>query len=178
MGWPTPQLSARDARAYASWFGVPVDDLPAATVVFAAEDAQRPFLTANHGMWTFFESSLRQRLDDLAQHATTVERVRGVLVETLPAGEASMAVVCKKLGVSARTLQRRLRDEGSSFQQTLDALRLSLANHYLVNSALSGAEISFLLGFEDPNSFVRAFQIWSGTTPQAVRLAHARGIGH
>ena len=45
----------------------------------------------------------------------------------------------------------------------------SLAHPYLQNSDMSGAEISFLLGFEDPNSFVRAFQGWTGTTPQAVR---------
>lgn len=175
VGWPAPELSARDARAYANWFGVPVEDLPVATVVFAADDTRRPFLTANHGMWKFFEPALRQRLADLEKHASTVERVRGALVEALPAGEVSMAAVCRRLGVSTRTLQRRLREEGSSFQQTLDALRHSLANHYLHHSSLSGTEISFLLGFEDPNSFVRAFQAWSGSTPQAVRLAHSKG---
>jgi AraC-like DNA-binding protein len=174
IGWPSPDLSASDARAYATWFGVPVEDLPLPTVVFAAEDAQRPFLTANHGMWKFFEPALRQRLDDLEQHASTVERLRSALLEALPAGEVSMPAVCRKLGVSTRTLQRRLQEEGSSFQQTLDALRNSLAHHYLHNSSLSGTEISFLLGFEDPNSFVRAFQTWTGSTPQAVRLAHSR----
>ena len=56
-----------------------------------------------------------------------------------------------------------------------NALRHSPANHDLFNSSLSGAEISFLLGFEDPNSFVRAFQTWSGSTPQAVRWAHSKG---
>jgi AraC-like DNA-binding protein len=176
VGWPAPELSARDAGAYANWFGVAVEDLPAATVVFAAADMQRPFLTANHGMWKFFEPALRQRLANLEKGASTVERVRAALVEALPAGEVSMVAVCRKLGVSTRTLQRRLREEGSSFQQTLDALRHSLAKHYLINSSLSGAEISFLLGFEDPNSFVRAFQTWSGSTPQAVRLAHSKGI--
>jgi AraC-like DNA-binding protein len=177
VGWPAPDLSTRDARAYATWFGVPVEDLPAPTVVFAAADTQRPFLTANHGLWKFFEPALRQRLADLEQHASTVERVRGALVEALPAGEVSMAAVCRKLGVSTRTLQRRLQAEGSSFQQTLDALRNSLAQHYLHHSSLSGSEISFLLGFEDPNSFVRAFQAWTGSTPNAVRLAHAKGGG-
>ncbi len=177
VGWPAPALSARDAGAYANWFGVAVEDLPTPIVVFASEDTQRPFLTANHGMWKFFEPALRQRLADLEKSASTVERVRAALVEALPAGEVSMAAVCRKLGVSTRTLQRRLRDEGSSFQQTLDALRRSLANHYLLNSSLSGAEISFLLGFEDPNSFVRTFQTWSGSTPQAVRLAHSKSIG-
>jgi AraC-like DNA-binding protein len=175
VGWPAPNLSPSDADAYAAWFGVPVEDLPLPTVVFTAQDTQRPFLTANPGMWKFFEPALRQRLADLEKHASTVERVRGALVEGLPAGEVSMPAVCRKLGISTRTLQRRLQEEGSSFQQTLDALRSSLAHHYLHNSSLSGTEISFLLGYEDPNSFVRAFQTWTGSTPQAVRLAHLRG---
>ena len=176
VGWPAPDLSASDARAYATWFGVPVEDLPVPSVVFAAEDTQRPFLTANHAMWKFFEPALRQRLADL-EHASTVERLRSVLLEALPAGELSMPGVCRKLGVSKRTLQRRLREEGSSFQKTLDALRNSLAHHYLHNSSLSSTEISFLLGFEAPNSFVRAFQTWTGSTPQAVRLAHSKAGG-
>jgi len=174
VGWPLPAMSAGDARAYADYFGVSVSRLPVATVVFAAEDTQRPFLTANHGMWSFFEPALRQRLADLDRHASTIERVRSALLEALPAGELSMEAVCRKLGVSTRTLQRRLKEEGSSFQQTLDALRNSLAHHYLQNSTMSGTEISFLLGFEDPNSFVRAFQGWTGTTPQAVRSASTK----
>lgn len=172
VGWPSPALSPQDSQAYATWFGVSVENLPVPTVVFAQQDMQRPFLTANDGMWKFFEPALRQRLDDLENKANTTERVRSVLIEALPAGNVSMATVSKKLGISARTLQRRLYEEGSSFQQTLDRLRNALAHHYLQHSSLSGAEISFLLGFENPNSFVRAFQSWTGTTPNSVRLAH------
>jgi AraC-like DNA-binding protein len=177
VGWPQSRLAADDARAYAYWFGAAVEELPLPTVVFAPEDAERPFLTANHGMWKFFEPALRQRLADLQSHASIVERVRSALLEALPGVALSMQAVCRKLGLSTRTLQRRLQEEGTSFQQTLDALRNSLAHHYLRNSSMSGAEISFLLGFEDPNSFVRAFQTWTGSTPQTVRSAHAKAVG-
>lgn len=169
VGWPSPPVDAADARAYARYFGVTVERTQQPQLVFRNEDMERPFLTANQGMWKFFEPALRQRLSELDRQASTVERVRSVLLEALPAGQLSMQMVCSKLGVSSRTLQRRLQDEGSSFQQTLDALRNSLAHHYLQNSSMSGAEISFLLGFEDPNSFIRAFQGWTGTTPQALR---------
>lgn len=74
-----------------------------------------------------------------------------------------------KLGLSTRTLQRRLKEEGTSFQRTLDEVRTELARHYLKNSSMSGAEISFLLGFEDPNSFFRAFQRWTGKTPREAQ---------
>ena len=170
VGWPSAPPAGQEAATYAAFFGVPVAASPAATLVFATADAERPFLTENHKMWQFFEPSLRQRLADLDRTAGMAERVRGTLLETLPAGEASMQAVCRRLGVSTRTLQRRLRDEGTTFQRTLDALRDSLAHHYLRNTALSGAEISFLLGFEDANSFARAFHVWAGRTPQAVRF--------
>nr|WP_315233604.1 AraC family transcriptional regulator ligand-binding domain-containing protein [uncultured Albidiferax sp.] len=169
VSWPSPPSLESDSLIYKSYFGIPVTHAPVATLVFAAADVERPFLTENHKMWLFFEPSLRQRLADLDRTAGMVERVRSTLLETLPAGEVSMQAISKKLGVSTRTLQRRLQDEGTTFQQTLDALRDALAHHYLRNTAMSSAEISFLLGFEEANSFARAFQTWTGKTPQTVR---------
>ncbi|XAH21517.1 AraC family transcriptional regulator ligand-binding domain-containing protein [Xylophilus sp. GW821-FHT01B05] len=169
VGWPSPPSLEADALLYQSFFGTPVTRTPLATLVFAAADVERPFLTENHKMWLFFEPSLRQRLADLDRTAGMVERVRSTLLESLPAGEVSMQAVSRKLAVSTRTLQRRLQDEGTTFQQTLDSLRDSLAHHYLHNTEMSSAEISFLLAFEDSNSFARAFQAWTGKTPQTVR---------
>jgi AraC-like DNA-binding protein len=169
VGWPSSPGSDDHMALYRDYFGVPVTRTPLATLVFAAADLERPFLTENHNMWSFFEPALRQRLANLDRSAGMVERVRSALMETLPAGEVSMPVISRKLGVSTRTLQRRLQDEGATFQETLDALRDSLARHYLHTTSLSTAEISFLLGFEDSNSFARAFQGWTGTTPKRVR---------
>ncbi|AXI04720.1 AraC family transcriptional regulator [Aquirhabdus parva] len=169
VSWPvSPSLDIVSA-IYTSYFGIPVTDAPLATLVFAAADIERPFLTENHKMWLFFEPSLRQRLADLDRSAGMAERVRSTLLEALPAGEVSMLMVSRRLAVSTRTLQRRLQDEGTTFQQILDTLRDSLAHHYLRNTEMSSAEISFLLGFEDSNSFARAFQTWTGKTPQTVR---------
>ena len=162
-------LQLGHADAYAAHFGLVVGRADSPTLSFSAEDACRPFLTANHGMWSFFEPGLRKRLHELDRQATMSDRLRSTLLEALPAGDLSMVSICKKLGVSSRTLQRRLNDEGCSFQQTLDQVRTSLARHYLQSSSMTGAEISFLLGFEDPNSFVRAFHGWTGTTPQSAR---------
>lgn len=161
-----------DAQEYGQFFGTPVSVSQLTTIVFENEDMQRPFLTENHKMWQFFEPSLRQRLADLDKMASMSERVHCILLEILPAGEASVQVVSQKLAVSARTLQRRLQNEGTSFQQILDNVRTSLASHYLRNTSMSGAEISFLLGFEDANSFSRAFLMWTGKTPQTVRDEH------
>jgi AraC-like DNA-binding protein len=157
------------AAAYAAYFGVPVARAPESAIVFDAADATAPFLTARAGMWSFFEPELRRRLAELDAAATTTERVRSALLELLPSGRASVQAVAARLGVSPRTLQRRLQDEHTSFQRVLDGTREDLARHYLGTTAMAGAEISFLLGFEDPNSFVRAFHEWTGITPEQLR---------
>jgi AraC-like DNA-binding protein len=150
---------------------VAVSDGERNTVTFSAEDAARPFLTANEAMWEFFEPELRRRLSELETGSTMSERVRAVLLEMLPAGEASVEAVALRLMVSPRTLQRRLREEGTSYQAVLNETREALARHYLSSSSLPAAEISFLLGYEDPNSFYRAFHGWTGETPEGVRTA-------
>jgi AraC-like DNA-binding protein len=87
----------------------------------------------------------------------------------LPAGTATMNAVARELAVSTRTLQRRLRDESTSFQAVLSETREALARHYLSSAGLTAAEIAFLLGYEDANSFYRAFHSWTGQTPERVR---------
>ncbi|MEL6180654.1 MAG: helix-turn-helix domain-containing protein, partial [Myxococcota bacterium] len=73
--------------------------------------------------------------------------------------------------LSKRTLQRRLRSEGPTFQEVLNTTREELARHYLLNTVFSGTEIAFLLGFKDPNSFFRAFHGWTGHSPEKLRQA-------
>lgn len=165
----TTPMPPQPREAYASFFGLPVETGTRHGVVFSAADGARPFLTANVKMWEFFEPQLRRRLSELDAAATTRDRVRGALLELLPAGNGSLQAVARKLAMSPRTLQRRLGVEGQRFQHVLDSTREELARHYLVSSTLSGAEISFLLGYEDPNSFFRAFQGWTGATPGQVR---------
>lgn len=142
-------------------------------IAFAARDAERLFVTANEQMWEFFEPELRRRLSDLEGRSSLTERVRCALLELLPAGVFSLGAVAAELAVSPRTLQRRLRAEGTTFQATLDATRESLARHYLTQSSVSAGEISVLLGYEDSNSFYRAFQSWTGQTPASARAAAA-----
>jgi AraC-like DNA-binding protein len=162
-------LEPRDE--YTEYFGVAVQRGPRPLISFRPEDAVRPFLTANEEMWRFFEPHLQKRLSELEESATTADRVHAALLELLPGGSASMDSVSKKLGTSTRTLQRRLNLEQKSFQTVLNKTREDLAKHYLKTSQLTGAEISFLLGYEDPNSFFRAFHTWTGETPEQARGA-------
>ncbi|MEM7157065.1 MAG: AraC family transcriptional regulator ligand-binding domain-containing protein [Myxococcota bacterium] len=161
------------ASAYSEYFGVAPIVAQRHAITFRRSDATRPFLTANESMWRAFEPALRQRLADLDEEASFEQRVRSALLEALPGGESSMEEIARTLAVSKRTLQRRLRDEATTFQAVLNATREDLARHYLSQTKLSGAEISYLLGFEDPNSFFRAFHNWTGQTTEQARAAHA-----
>ena len=156
-------------RPYAEYFGVYAQHGPRPLLAFSAADATLPFLTANDEMWQSFQLQLETRLADLDATATATDRVRAVLLELLPSGVASLEATARRLGTSVRTLQRRLQREQQSFQGVLNRTRQDLACHYLKTSDMTCAEISFLLGFEDPNSFFRAFQAWTGQTPERLR---------
>jgi AraC-like DNA-binding protein len=159
------------AKRYENFFGVPIQQGDHPSIAFAAADTMRPFITANEGMWRVFEPDLSRRLSELDATATTTERVRAVLLELLPSNSATIEKCAERLGMSKRTLQRRLEDEGDNFRALVNATRESLARHYLGNTTMSGGEIAFLLGFEDPNSFYRAFLEWTGQTPDSARHA-------
>ncbi|MDR6215059.1 AraC family transcriptional regulator ligand-binding domain-containing protein [Paracidovorax wautersii] len=165
------QVPLADRPQYDRFFGVPAEYGEAACIAFSPEAAVLPFVTANDGMWRVFEPDLRRRLSQLDMDAPVAERVRSLLLELIPSNAATVDVVTRRLGMSKRTLQRRLEAEGASFRALLNASRENLARHYLHNTTLSGGEIAFLLGFEDPNSFYRAFQGWTGQTPEGVRRA-------
>ncbi|RAV06022.1 AraC family transcriptional regulator [Mycolicibacterium sp. GF69] len=159
----------RDQPAVEDWLRTRVVRGDTTLIRFSRLDAGRPFLTANAGMWDFFAPELRRRLDDLAAGATLGAKVRAILVELLPAGGGTTQSVARHLGIGTRTLQRRLGEEGITFQETLADVREELALHYLTQSSLSLTEIAFLLGYDDPNSFHRAFSRRTGRTPLGVR---------
>ena len=170
LGLTVPAPPAQLAP-YLDYLGAAVDTAPIVSVTFAAADAARPFLTAHEDMWGLFEPGLRRRLAQLPGDASATERVRSALLELLPAGQGSAGAVARKLALSKRTLQRRLRAEETSFGAVLATVREELARHYLGSSLMPAAEIAFLLGYGDPNSFYRAFHAWTGSTPETVRAA-------
>jgi len=161
------------ADEYAAYLGASPTLGDTVSVTFAPEDAVRPFLTADPGMWGAFEPELRRRLHELEGSAAFSERTRAVLLEALPSGQASIHSVAKRLGVSSRTLQRRLHSEDTTFNDLVASTRERLARHYLTSTTHTSTEIAYLLGFEEPSSFFRAFHDWTGTTPETVRRAHA-----
>lgn len=159
-----------EKAVYEDYFGVRLIQSDFNGITYSVRDAERPFLTASDAMWSIFEPQLNHRMRDLSQNATYTEKVRACLMEMLAGGQYGVDDVASRLAISRRSLQRHLRNEGTSFQQVLDGLREELARHYLAKSAYNSGQIAFLLGYEDPNSFFRAFRAWTGQTPDAIRV--------
>lgn len=131
-------------------------------LVFSKTEMNIDFISQNELMWGYFEPELNKRLNDLEIDDSMSAKVRSVLVELLPAGECSIDVVSFKLGLTSRTLQRKLKEENTTYQKQLNHTRELLAKHYLKKGSLPLIDIAFLLGFQDINSLVRAFRTWTG----------------
>lgn len=116
---------------------------------------------------------LSQHADDLLKSLESSKTMRGrvesLLMPVLHTGDASMAGVAAKLGLSRPTLSRRLKAEGVTFEKVLDDLRRMLALHYLSGKRVSVNEVAFLVGFSDATAFSRAFKRWTGTSPRGIR---------
>ena len=101
-----------------------------------------------------------------------MDHVRRLLNEALRGGDPGLSTVSKRLGLSVRSLQRKLKENGTSHQGLLDDLRHELSREYLLQSGMSVVDVAFLLGFSDPSAFHRAFRRWTGLTPREFKRAH------
>ena len=139
------------------------------SITFSSDDAENPFITRNESMWNFFEPELKKRLSEMDTDDSFSAKVRSVLVENLPAGKSGIEDVAAALGTSKRSLQRKLKEEETTFQRQLNHVRELLAKNYIQNTQLSSEDIAYLLGYQDLNSFFRAFSLWTGETVTAYK---------
>lgn len=150
--------------------GCPVlSGAPRNAIVFRTSDAQRPFVTRNAELLAMLAPQFDEELRQANGDGNFVERVRIAIQEKLTGRRPTIDDVADALHISSRTLQRRLQEEGFSFQRVLEEARHQLARHYLNNSVLELNEAAYLLGYEDGNSFVRAFRTWEGVPPARWR---------
>jgi AraC-like DNA-binding protein len=109
----------------------------------------------------------------LAQHARRHLGLRAAIENTivplLPHGKAQVSDCAHRLGMSARTLARRLASEGLTFGLILDELRSDLAQRHIKDSRLSVSQIAWLLGYQEVSAFTHAFRRWTGVTPTQMR---------
>ncbi len=142
---------------------------PRNAIVFRSKDVELPFVTRNAELLGLIAPQFDEELKQEQGDEEFVDRVRIVIQEKFTGHRPTVEDIAAMLHMSSRTLQRRLQDEGSSFQKVLEEARHRLARQYLNNSFLELNEAAYLLGFNNANSFVRAFRIWEGVPPARWR---------
>jgi AraC-like DNA-binding protein len=143
-------------------------------LLFSQDTIVQPFLTHNPDLLAMVAPQLDAELSQHLAQRTLREQVKGILKKLLAGQRPSLKDVATELRLSTRTLQRRLTAERMTFQLLMEEARRELAQHYLRHSSLELNETAYLLGYEDSNSFFRAFQQWEGTSPGEWRAVHTR----
>ncbi len=169
-------VSFRHARrtnldAFGSFFKSEVRFADAENAVhFAPKDLDLPLLTADNDLHLVLQDHCEMVLRDKSRNVPSlILDVERAIAAHLTVGRATHVHVASSLGMSARTLSRRLAEEGTSFKAALNSLRASLAKSYLKDSDLTLAEISYLLGYSQSGAFNDAFRRWTGKTPGQFR---------
>lgn len=163
---PRPEGSDR-----ASVLGCPVRfGAPETRFVLHRKLLENPLPRTDPGLFNYLERHAVAVLARLPADGRTSVRARRLITESLRHGEPSPAAIGKQLSLSERTLQRRLREEGTSFAELLDGTRRELSQLYLSEAGVAAYEVAFLLGYSEPSAFHRAFRRWTGATPQEFRL--------
>lgn len=139
-------------------------------IAFDPAEAEAPNVSAD----PFLHRFLLEYYEDAVARSQSRQsplrtRVENAITSRLSNGSAIIGNIASDLGMSSRTLSRRLAEEGSTFSSILDDLRSSLANRYLQNNELSISQIAWLLGYTEVSSFAHAFQRWTGRSPTSAR---------
>ena len=150
------------------YFSRPVNEL-----VFASSLLDRHLNGADPGLCHVLERHAEELLARLPRRGGLTDDVRQLICEALGGGDPGLEAVAQQLGLSARTLQRKLKEEGTSHQNLLDEIRRDLSRRYLREREMAICEVAYLLGFSEPSAFHRAFRRWTGRTPAEFRRAHA-----
>ncbi|UQA59371.1 AraC family transcriptional regulator [Polyangium aurulentum] len=167
-----------DAALLARHFGCEIRfDAPVDLLVLPESALAERFVTHNADLLALLLPGLEAELDVQSHRRSLPDEVRLALCRRMCGERPSIDKVAKDLRMSARTLQRRLGEAGTSYQRILDEVRYQSARRLLASTDLDAGEVAFLLGFEELNSFSRAFHGWEGMTPARYRtIARPSGV--
>jgi len=170
LALPESELSADEAEAY---FGCRPVISDVVALEFTEKDAKTRFISENEALWLEVERELEQLLQERNSARPFHTEVEIAIRTQLYSGPVHVEAICSTLRVSRSTMQRRLRDEGHTYQAILDRVRFDLAERYLTKSEFGMRDISRMIGFLDPKSFFRAFKQRFGQTPEEYRAEHS-----
>jgi AraC-like DNA-binding protein len=138
-------------------------------MVIARQVWDTPRTGTDPDLFSVLDTHARMLLEQLPSSDNIVGRVREAIDAELRGGNPRLESIARRLAMSPRTLQRRLRDQDVLFNDVLDEMRFRAAKSYLAQGDIAGMEVAFLLGFAEQSSFNHAFKRWSGQTPTEYR---------
>ncbi|MFM0288906.1 AraC family transcriptional regulator [Paraburkholderia megapolitana] len=164
----TPQ----DPDAYQRFFGGRVNFAAAQTkLMFPASYLEAPVIMASAEMARVIgaraEAQIRQLTDDEPEF---MRQLKAMLTQGLAIDSIRAVDIAQRMGISSRTLHRRLSECAYVFRDVLDDVRRERAESYLASSQHSLAEVAFMLGYTEQSAFQHAFKRWTGITPQRYRV--------
>jgi AraC-like DNA-binding protein len=164
--------SLQELQEYESCFGQHIEfGQKTYRLVFDESDFKQNILTSNQELYSMVESRAQSVLQDIGEQNTFSQTVARELHKSLDQGKPSLEGIARLLCKSPRTVQRQLKEEGTSFQQVLDQVREKLAKYYLKTRNLNIDEIAFLLGFSESSAFRKAFKKWTQMSPEIFRTS-------
>ena len=160
----------KNLTAYQQKFRCPLEfNQPVDYIQMDRELLQVPMLQAEPGLCAVLERYGEDLLKRFPPGSTFLDNVRGVIIEELRRGNVGSERVSTRLGIVPRTLQRQLREAGTSYREVFDEIRRELSVYYLRNSDMAISEVAFLLRFSETSSFNRAFKRWYDLSPGDFR---------
>jgi AraC-like DNA-binding protein len=144
-------------------------DAPSDVLVFDAAHLDTPFISHNEDLLQAVLPRLDAGMATIARERSFPELVDSTLARGMRGQRPSVETLARELAISSRTLQRRLADTGTTYQEQLDRVRRRIARRLLEATDLGVGEIAWFLGFEEVNSFSRAFHRWEQMTPHRWR---------
>lgn len=137
------------------------------SILYRSEDMKRPILSADEHLASLLDGVAITQMAQLSERFS--KKVRDCLLRQFSEGEISRRGTADLLHMTERTMLRRLKDEGMTFQEVLDRLREELAYEYLGRSDVTVQSVSSMLGFSDASTFSRAFKRWTGRRPSLAQ---------
>lgn len=163
-----------DISEHQKFFRAPLNfGAPHPMLVFHGEDLARPIVASDPTLSGYLDSLADETLSSVDNRDSLPVKVRRAIWTQLSDGSPAVAKVARTLGMSARTLQRRLHREGTSFARVLEDFRREMSAHLLRDPSLAVYEVAFLLGYSEPSTFYRAFRRWNHRSPEQFRQSLA-----
>ena len=143
----------------------PTENAAEYVLVFDGRYWDEPILTANYELQQLLLQKASAMMNTFGNGQLLNERILNYLIANAYLGIPTLEEIAANFNTSSRSLQRKLQDEGVTYQQLADSIRKSLAVHYLESGKYPIKEISYLLGYNELSAFSRAFKRWTGSTP-------------